>query len=120
MYGLLLHRSEQLLGLDGKVIFQALQHLKETGLVQKIGISIYSPGELDALKKVTVTFFSNYDNKDGNKITYKDQKLCDLLMGFTRVTEQVVSKNFWIKNENVMQAVYELINATSMEIKAKR
>lgn len=49
VYGLLLHRSEQLLGLDGKVIFQALQHLKETGLVQKIGVSIYSPGELDAL-----------------------------------------------------------------------
>jgi len=49
VYGLLLHRSEQLLGLDAKVIFQALQHLKETGLVQKIGVSIYSPGELDAL-----------------------------------------------------------------------
>lgn len=49
VYGLLLHRPEQLLGLDGKVIFQALQHLKEAGLVQKIGVSIYSPGELDAL-----------------------------------------------------------------------
>ncbi len=49
VYGLLLHRSEQLLGLDGKVIFKTLQNLKETGLVQKIGISIYSPGELDAL-----------------------------------------------------------------------
>lgn len=49
VYGLLLHRSEQLLGSDGKVIFQALQNLKETGLVQNTGVSIYAPGELDAL-----------------------------------------------------------------------
>jgi aryl-alcohol dehydrogenase-like predicted oxidoreductase len=49
VYGLLLHRSEQLLGLDGEVIFQALKDLKEAGLVQKIGISIYSPDELDEL-----------------------------------------------------------------------
>ena len=49
VYGLLLHRSEQLLGPDGKNIFQALQNLKEIGLVKKVGISIYSPSELDAL-----------------------------------------------------------------------
>lgn len=49
VYGLLLHRPEQLLSLDGKVIFKALKYLKETGLVQKIGISIYAPGILDAL-----------------------------------------------------------------------
>jgi len=49
VYGLLLHRSEQLLGSDGKVIFQALNNMKENGFVQKIGISIYSPSELDAL-----------------------------------------------------------------------
>ena len=49
VYGLLLHRSEQLLGPDGKKVFQALQNLKEIGLVNKIGISIYSPSELDAL-----------------------------------------------------------------------
>lgn len=49
VYGLLLHRSEQLLGPDGQLIFQALQNLKKTGLVQKIGVSIYTPSELDAL-----------------------------------------------------------------------
>lgn len=49
VYGLLLHRSEQLLGPDGQLIFQALQNLKETGLVQKIGVSIYTPNELEAL-----------------------------------------------------------------------
>lgn len=49
VHGLLLHRSEQLLGPDGQLIFQALQNLKKTGLVQKIGVSIYTPSELDAL-----------------------------------------------------------------------
>ncbi len=49
IYGLLLHRSQQLLGLNGLALYQALQALKDNGQVQKIGISIYSPTELDAL-----------------------------------------------------------------------
>lgn len=73
--------------------------------------------ELDSLKQVSVTIFSNFTKKDGNKMTYKDQELYDLLRGFTRVNEEVVSTNFWIKNEFVMQAVYELITETSEGIK---
>lgn len=76
--------------------------------------------ELEALEKVSVTIFSNHGNKDGNKMTYKDQELYDLLRSFTRVNEQVVSKNFWIKNEMVMKAVLELITATSDGIKATK
>ena len=49
VYGLLLHRPQQLLGSDGKVLYQSLQELKKTGKVQKIGISIYAPIELDVL-----------------------------------------------------------------------
>ncbi len=49
VYGLLLHRSEQLLGSNGSVLFKALQKLKDNGQVQKVGISIYSPSELVAL-----------------------------------------------------------------------
>jgi len=49
VYGLLLHRSEQLLGSNGLELHQKLQALKDNGQVQKIGISIYSPTELDAL-----------------------------------------------------------------------
>ena len=47
--GLLLHRSEQLLGTEGKALYQTLQNLKESGQVEKIGVSIYSPKELDVL-----------------------------------------------------------------------
>ena len=49
VYGLLLHRPEQLLESEGKALFQALQGLKDTGQVQKVGVSIYAPSELEAL-----------------------------------------------------------------------
>lgn len=47
--GLLLHDSQQLLGSQGQALYNALLKLKELGKVEKIGISIYSPDELDAL-----------------------------------------------------------------------
>ena len=47
--GLLLHRPEQLLGKHGERIYQALLALKLQGLVEKIGVSIYDPAELDPL-----------------------------------------------------------------------
>ena len=49
LYALLLHKPKQLLGADGGRIYAALQQLKENGLVQKIGVSIYAPVELDDL-----------------------------------------------------------------------
>lgn len=48
VYGLLLHRPMQLCGPSGKQIYQALVALKGSGQVKKIGISIYSPEELNA------------------------------------------------------------------------
>jgi aryl-alcohol dehydrogenase-like predicted oxidoreductase len=51
LYGLLLHRPRQLLGQDGEHLYGDLQHLKETGLVQKIGVSIYDPADLDILMR---------------------------------------------------------------------
>ena len=49
VYGLLLHRPEQLIGVHGKRLYEAIRKLKETGLVDKFGISIYSVSELDLL-----------------------------------------------------------------------
>ena len=51
IYGLLLHTSQQLIGPDGKAMGQALQSLKAAGIVQKIGVSIYSPVELDLVTR---------------------------------------------------------------------
>ena len=50
LYGLLLHRSDQLLGPNGADLFRSLQALKDKKKVQKVGVSIYSPDELSALK----------------------------------------------------------------------
>lgn len=49
IYGMLLHKPDQLLGPHGALLYQALQALKDRGQVQKIGVSIYSPSELDLL-----------------------------------------------------------------------
>lgn len=47
--GLLLHRPDDLLHKQGDVLYRALEELKEDGLVQKIGASIYVPEELEPL-----------------------------------------------------------------------
>lgn len=47
LYGLLLHRPQDLLGLNGAQLIRALTDLKNDGFVNKIGVSIYSPDELD-------------------------------------------------------------------------
>ena len=52
LYGLLLHQPSQLLDRNGKDIYKALQRLKSEGLVQKIGVSIYQPSELEEVFSV--------------------------------------------------------------------
>ena len=51
LYGLLIHRSEDLFGDTGEQIINALNNLKLKGMVKKIGISIYEPSELEKLTK---------------------------------------------------------------------
>ena len=47
--GLLLHRSGDLLGPHGQAYRSALSDIKRDGIAKVIGVSIYSPTELDAL-----------------------------------------------------------------------
>lgn len=49
LYGVLLHRPDQVLGGSGPQILDALEGIKSLGLAQKIGISIYDPSELSKL-----------------------------------------------------------------------
>ena len=49
LYGLLLHNPAQLLSVNGHHLFEVLESFKTRRLVEKIGISIYSPAELDEL-----------------------------------------------------------------------
>ncbi len=47
LYGILLHRSDDLLGSNGKILYETLLKFKDAGKIQKLGVSIYSPHELD-------------------------------------------------------------------------
>jgi aryl-alcohol dehydrogenase-like predicted oxidoreductase len=47
IHGLLLHRASDLLGPRGRQLFRVLEDLRASGQVRKIGVSIYSPAELD-------------------------------------------------------------------------
>lgn len=49
LHGLLVHRSEWLHGAGGDELFEALQGVKQDGLVRKVGVSIYDPEELGDL-----------------------------------------------------------------------
>lgn len=49
LHGLLLHRPAQLCESRGRGLYEALVRERESGRVERIGVSIYSPDELDAL-----------------------------------------------------------------------
>ncbi|MFG0720631.1 aldo/keto reductase [Pseudomonas sp. GLN_6] len=49
VHGLLLHRPAQLLETQGSKLYRALAEMKAQGLVEKVGISIYEPQELDKI-----------------------------------------------------------------------
>ena len=49
LYGLLLHAPAQLLEADGAKLSAGLEEMRRQSLVEKIGISIYSPDELEAI-----------------------------------------------------------------------
>ena len=49
LYGLLLHRPEQLFSSKGDQIIESILFLKSTGLISKIGVSIYSTDILEPL-----------------------------------------------------------------------
>ena len=52
VYGVLMHRSQQLIAPKGKDLYKTLGQLKAEGVVKKIGVSIYAPSELDSLMNV--------------------------------------------------------------------
>lgn len=52
VHGVLLHRPELLLGNQGLEIASELRHIKEIGLVENIGVSIYQPELLGSLSDV--------------------------------------------------------------------
>jgi aryl-alcohol dehydrogenase-like predicted oxidoreductase len=54
IYCLLLHSSSDLLGKNGSEIYSSLKSFKNNGLVEKIGVSIYNPHELEELENIGI------------------------------------------------------------------
>lgn len=48
-YGLLVHNAEDLLANSGPELYKALEELKDEGLVEKIGVSVYSADQIKAI-----------------------------------------------------------------------
>lgn len=51
LYGLLLHQPSQLLTTQGEIVYRELLSLKAEGKINKIGISVYDPHELEVLSR---------------------------------------------------------------------
>ena len=49
--GLLIHNADDLLADGGEMLFIAMQNLKKNGLIDKIGVSVYSGDQIDGLLK---------------------------------------------------------------------
>jgi aryl-alcohol dehydrogenase-like predicted oxidoreductase len=71
LYGLLLHRPQQLLDSHGSELYRALTELKDLGMTEKVGVSIYDPDILSVLEaryKVDIVQapFSIFDRRLAN------------------------------------------------------
>ncbi len=51
LYGMLVHRCADLAGPRGSALFEALQRLKALGLIERIGVSVYGPDDLDRVAR---------------------------------------------------------------------
>lgn len=49
LYGLMLHAPDDLLGNNSKELIKATVRLKEAGVVSRLGVSVYSPGQLNKI-----------------------------------------------------------------------
>lgn len=54
IYGVLFHSSENLKGKNGLNILKILNSIKLSGLIEKIGVSIYDPSELDFIEDLSM------------------------------------------------------------------
>lgn len=52
VYGLLIHHADDLLVPGGEKLVAAMMALKETGVVEKVGVSVYSGDQVDAVLKI--------------------------------------------------------------------
>jgi hypothetical protein len=69
-----------------------------------------------ALRDVRLRFFAEYGTSK-NTMDFRDKEVVDLLLEFTRTSQEVVADEFWVKNLKVMQTSHEMILRTSEFLK---
>jgi hypothetical protein len=75
---------------------------------------------INNLDDIRLRMFSSFNNKSDNEMSYKDKKLAEILLEFTRVVEQSVDNTFWVKNQDVMNSINRLIIGISSSLKVLR
>jgi len=68
------------------------------------------------LKDAKLRIFSEY-KKGANQLQYKDKELVDVLMEFTRTSDETVSDEFWRKNAEVIRNTLQLLENTADVLK---
>lgn len=68
------------------------------------------------LKDAKLRIFSEY-KKGSNQLQYKDKELVDVLMEFTRTSDEAVSDEFWRKNAEVIRNTIRLLENTAEFLK---
>lgn len=73
----------------------------------------------NAIKDANLRIFSEFGTKN-NRLEYKDKELVDVLMEFTRTSEEVVSGGFWEKNLQVIERTCDVLDSTAVALRAIR
>lgn len=72
----------------------------------------------ESLKDVRIRIFSEFSGRTNpNTFTFADKPLVDVLMEFSRTSEEVVDRSFWSRNADVMECTVEMVEATSSFLK---
>ena len=72
----------------------------------------------NSLKDIRIRIFSEYSGRaNSNTFTFRDKELVDVLMEFSRTSEEGVDRMFWNRNANVMECTAEIVEATSRFLK---
>ncbi len=72
-----------------------------------------------ALRDVRLRFFSEYGSRDkANRMDFRDKDVVDLLLEFTRTSQETVAEGFWKKNLRVMESSRAMVEQTAAFLKS--
>lgn len=75
----------------------------------------------NSIRDASLRIFSEFGSKsNSNRLDYKDKELVDVLMEFTRTSEEVLSENFWEKNLSVLKQTIKVLDKTALCIRMIR